>query len=203
MSIQAGLAAGELGGGRAPHHRVLLWGDPKACGGVTQDHCPHRVCSCEIIPPCLPLLSCFSPLDPILHLAAPAWLSHSVSVTSHCLLCLLQWCLSLGLAPFPWLSIPGELQVRSVELSTPARQPKLARLAGGRTAPTCLDKGVWSHQQSPTGPVPRKGTAAWRSPSCPPCSGRLWAGPVICATGTGVDVSQQFPWEQPATGSAW
>lgn len=116
------------------------------------------MCSHEIIPPLLLLLSCFSPLDPILHLAPQAWLSHSVSMTSHWLLYLLQWCLSLGLDPFPWLSIPGELQVSSVELSTPAPPLSLPGWIGAEQHPPVWTK-LSEVASKPYRACPQEGTS--------------------------------------------
>lgn len=166
MSIKAGLAAGRW---ESPTPRGPLgWWVLKLVEVSHRITALRWVCSCETIPPSLPLLSCFSPLDPILHLAAPAWLSHSVSVTRHCLLCLLQWSLSLGLAPFPCLSIPGELQVRSGELSHQLHSPSLPGWLGQDSTHLSGQRCVKSPAE-PCRACPQEGTgpASLEQPSLP------------------------------------
>lgn len=144
-----------------------------------------------IIPPLLPLLSYFSPLDPILHLAAPAWLSHSVSMMSHWLLYLLQWCLSLGLPPFPWLSIPGELQVSSVELSTPAPPLSLPGWIGAGQHPPVWTKVSEVTSKALQGLSPGRDQSSQPGGALPALPGQAGSGLDLSSVpeGTAVDVS--------------
>lgn len=203
MSVKAGLAAAEQGGGRAPRHRLLLDGGSRSLwrchtGSLPSCECvpmrsSHPYCLCSPIFPHLTQFlawqlhpGCHTPCDDELlsALSAPVVPQQSLG--------------SFSLAQHPWAT---------------AGQWSWAHQPDSLSLPGCLGAGqhppVWTKvsevvSKALQGLSPGRDRSSQPGGALPALLGQAgWAGPIISARGTGVDTSQWFPWEQPPVVSPW